>query len=126
MRKHIHNPPLVIAFAVLFIFIFILKALLYSVAGEYLGVVVGALFTLFPENVSFSIFMGISYVFIFPIVWAMEMTGLNMITNNQFLSFLIDIILTIGYFTILYAIMRKLFFKTKKLTKNPRSRRMIE
>jgi hypothetical protein len=117
MKKHIHNPPLVIAFAVIFVITFIIKAAIHDVIGTQFITFLATIFSVFPEIVQYFLIMGISYILVFPIWWTMDVTGLHNITTNQFGRFVIDIALTMTFFAMVYAVIRKLFFRTTQHSK---------
>lgn len=112
IKKNNKSNRSLIVLSVVFLILFFLKASMYSLIGG--PFIFDWLEKFIPENILFYIFMPIVYIFIYPIIMLIDNLPLFNQENNQFITFLLDIGLTIIYLTILYFVFKKIFSFLKK------------
>lgn len=111
------DKSLIILLAV-FLALFFLKAIMYSLVGNNVLVFIEETLSFIPENILFYAFLPIYYIFMFPMILILENLHFLNSNNNQFITFSLDIVLTIIYLPILFFLFKNIFYYFKPIKKN--------
>ena len=117
-QKNLKIDKSLIILLTLFLVLFFLKAMMYSLIGNNILAFMEKTLSFIPENILFYTLLPIIYIFMSPMIWILDNIPFFNPANNMFITFLFDITLTILYLTILFFLFKKTYYCFKRTKKN--------